>query len=79
MVSTRALPVKVATRISDLPGSCSRAQPLASSRSGSSVSSIVSGPGLATIYRFLAKKFPDKVDKKVHDAFERAKSLQGKI
>ncbi|KAE9077791.1 hypothetical protein PF010_g23376 [Phytophthora fragariae] len=44
-----------------------------------SVERIVSGPGLATIYRFLAKKFPDKVDKKVHDAFLAAKSLQGKI
>ncbi|KUF92011.1 Serine/threonine-protein phosphatase [Phytophthora nicotianae] len=36
-------------------------------------------PGLANIYRFLAKKFPDKVDKKVHEAFVRAKALQGKI
>lgn len=44
-----------------------------------SVERIVSGPGLATIYRFLAKKFPDKVNKKVHDAFLGAKSLQGKI
>jgi len=44
-----------------------------------SVERIISGPGLATIYKFLAKKFPDKVDKKVHDAFLAAKSLQGKI
>ena len=44
-----------------------------------SVERIVSGPGLATIYKFLAKKFPEKVDSKVHDAFLAAKSLQGKI
>uniref|UniRef100_M4B382 Glucokinase n=1 Tax=Hyaloperonospora arabidopsidis (strain Emoy2) TaxID=559515 RepID=M4B382_HYAAE len=44
-----------------------------------SVERIVSGPGLATIYKFLANKFPEKVDSKVHDAFLAAKSLQGKI
>ncbi|CAI5710724.1 unnamed protein product [Peronospora destructor] len=44
-----------------------------------SVERIVSGPGLATIYKFLSKKFPEKVDAKVHEAFMTAKSLQGKI
>lgn len=44
-----------------------------------SVERIVSGPGLATIYKFLTKKFPEKVDPKVNEAFLAAKSLQGKI
>ncbi|TDH71724.1 hypothetical protein CCR75_007234 [Bremia lactucae] len=44
-----------------------------------SVERIVSGPGLANIYRFLAKKYPEKVEKTVHQAFLSAKSLQGKI
>ncbi|RLN37644.1 hypothetical protein BBJ28_00007332 [Nothophytophthora sp. Chile5] len=44
-----------------------------------SVERIISGPGLATIYKFLAKKFPEKVNEKVHADFQSAKSLQGKI
>lgn len=40
---------------------------------------IISGPGLATIYEFLAKKFPEKVNRAVHDEFLVAKSLQGKV
>jgi glucokinase len=44
-----------------------------------SVERIVSGPGLASIYEFLAKKFPEKVNKKVQAEFESAKSLQGKV
>lgn len=44
-----------------------------------SIERIVSGPGLATIYKFLAKKYPEKIDPVVHEAFLQAKSLQGKI
>ncbi|KAI9913031.1 hypothetical protein PsorP6_006438 [Peronosclerospora sorghi] len=34
-----------------------------------SVERIVSGPNLATIYEFLARKFPENVDPKVHEEF----------
>lgn len=34
---------------------------------------------MATIYEFLAKKFPEKVNKAIHDEFLVAKSLQGKV
>lgn len=44
-----------------------------------SVERIVSGPGLASIYEFLARKYPEKVNKKVYAEFEAAKSLQGKV
>lgn len=44
-----------------------------------SVERIVSGPGLANIYRFLALKYPEKVDKTVHQAFVNAHSMQGKV
>ncbi|KAG2771220.1 hypothetical protein Pcac1_g17783 [Phytophthora cactorum] len=44
-----------------------------------SVERIVSGPGLATIYEFLAKKFPEKVDPKVHEEFLKANTQQGKV
>ncbi|ETI30669.1 glucokinase [Phytophthora nicotianae P10297] len=44
-----------------------------------SVERIVSGPGLATIYEFLAKKFPEKVDPKVHEQFLTANTQQGKV
>jgi glucokinase len=44
-----------------------------------SVERIVSGPGLASIYDFLSKKFPDKVNKKIQDEFESANTLQGKV
>ncbi|KAL4129339.1 hypothetical protein PRIC2_005348 [Phytophthora ramorum] len=44
-----------------------------------SVERIVSGPGLATIYEFLAKKFPEKVDAKVHEEFLKANTQQGRV
>lgn len=44
-----------------------------------SVERVVSGPGLATVYAYLAKKYPEKVNKKVHAEFQSAKSLQGKV
>ncbi|KAE8953672.1 hypothetical protein PR002_g32303, partial [Phytophthora rubi] len=44
-----------------------------------SIERIVSGPGLATIYEFLAKKFPEKVDPKVHEEFLKANTQQGKV
>lgn len=44
-----------------------------------SVERIVSGPGLASIYDFLSKKFPEKVNQAVQKEFESAKTLQGKV
>jgi glucokinase len=44
-----------------------------------SVERIVSGPGLASIYAFLATKFPQKVDSKIHEEFLKAESLQGAV
>ncbi|TMW55705.1 hypothetical protein Poli38472_010587 [Pythium oligandrum] len=44
-----------------------------------SVERVVSGPGLAMIFEFLCKKFPEKVNKEIHAEFEAAKSLQGKV
>jgi len=44
-----------------------------------SVERIVSGPGLASIYSFLARKFPDKVDASVHAEFEQANTLKAKV
>lgn len=44
-----------------------------------SVERIISGPGLATIYEFLTKKFPEKVNPAVLAEFQSAKSLQGKV
>ncbi|RLN37643.1 hypothetical protein BBJ28_00007331 [Nothophytophthora sp. Chile5] len=44
-----------------------------------SVERIISGPGLATIYSFLAKKYPEKVDPKVHEEFLNANTQQGKV
>lgn len=44
-----------------------------------SIERVVSGPGLANIYEFLAKEFPERVDKKVHEEFEKAKDMQGKV
>ncbi|KAI9909678.1 hypothetical protein PsorP6_015105 [Peronosclerospora sorghi] len=44
-----------------------------------SVDRIVSGPGLATIYEFLATKFPEKVDPKLHEKFLNANTQQGKV
>eukprot|EP00339_Tiarina_fusa_P014194 CAMPEP_0117011258 /NCGR_PEP_ID=MMETSP0472-20121206/9720_1 /TAXON_ID=693140 ORGANISM="Tiarina fusus, Strain LIS" /NCGR_SAMPLE_ID=MMETSP0472 /ASSEMBLY_ACC=CAM_ASM_000603 /LENGTH=407 /DNA_ID=CAMNT_0004714011 /DNA_START=104 /DNA_END=1327 /DNA_ORIENTATION=- len=43
-----------------------------------SVERVVSGRGLANCYEFLAKEFPDRVDKAVHEAFEKAGDMQGK-
>eukprot|EP00429_Kryptoperidinium_foliaceum_P006230 CAMPEP_0176021684 /NCGR_PEP_ID=MMETSP0120_2-20121206/10536_1 /TAXON_ID=160619 /ORGANISM="Kryptoperidinium foliaceum, Strain CCMP 1326" /LENGTH=368 /DNA_ID=CAMNT_0017354805 /DNA_START=30 /DNA_END=1134 /DNA_ORIENTATION=+ len=44
-----------------------------------SVERVVSGRGLANCYEFLAKEFPDRVDKKMHAEFETAGDLQGKV
>ncbi|KAI9922444.1 hypothetical protein PsorP6_002351 [Peronosclerospora sorghi] len=44
-----------------------------------SVERIVSGPGLATNYEFLDRKFPEKVDPKVHEEFLKADTQQGKV
>nr|CCA23515.1 unnamed protein product [Albugo laibachii Nc14] len=44
-----------------------------------SVERIVSGPGLASVYEFLTKKFPDKVNSVVHQEFEKEVALQGKV
>lgn len=44
-----------------------------------SVERCVSGKGLANIYEFLAQKFPDRVDKKVHDEFLAAGDMQGRV
>ncbi|KAI9920580.1 hypothetical protein PsorP6_001440 [Peronosclerospora sorghi] len=43
------------------------------------VERIVSGTGLATIYEFLARKFPEKVDPKVHEEFLKAYTQQGNV
>jgi glucokinase len=43
-----------------------------------SVERVVSGRGLANCYEFLAKEFPDRVDKAVHEAFEKADDMQAK-
>jgi glucokinase len=44
-----------------------------------SVERVVSGRGLANVYEFLAKEFPERVRKDVHEAFLSAGDLQGKI
>jgi glucokinase len=44
-----------------------------------SVERVVSGPGLANVYEFLAQEFPDQVDKKIHEEFEKAGDMQGKV
>lgn len=44
-----------------------------------SVERIVSGPGLAHVFDFLCKKFPQKVNPKVKAEFDNAKTLQGKV
>jgi glucokinase len=44
-----------------------------------SIERVVSGRGLANCYEFLAKEFPDRVDKKVHAEFEKGGDLQGKV
>lgn len=40
---------------------------------------IVSGPGLASVYEFLTKKFPEKVSPVVQQEFEKEIALQGKV
>ncbi|KAI9920047.1 hypothetical protein PsorP6_015539 [Peronosclerospora sorghi] len=44
-----------------------------------SVERIVSGPGLASIYEFLARKAPEKVDPKVHEEFLKTNTQQGNV
>jgi len=44
-----------------------------------SVERVVSGRGLANVYEFLAKKFPDRVDKELHQEFLDAGDMQGKV
>ena len=40
---------------------------------------VISGPGLASIYEWLALKFPEKIDPKVNALFEAAGSLKGGV
>jgi len=40
---------------------------------------IVSGPGLASVYEFLAQKFPERVDPAVQQALAEAEDLQAKV
>lgn len=44
-----------------------------------SVERVVSGPGLANVYEFLAHKYPNKIDKQVHQEFEKETDLKGKV
>lgn len=44
-----------------------------------SVERVVSGKGLANCYEYLAGVFPDRVNKSVHDEFEKAKDMQGRV
>ena len=44
-----------------------------------SVERVVSGKGLANVYDFLAKKFPDKVSEALHRKFEIAADMQGRV
>jgi glucokinase len=44
-----------------------------------SVERIVSGRGLANVYEFLAKEFPDRIDPKVHAEFEGEDDMQGRV
>lgn len=44
-----------------------------------SVERVISGPGLASIYEFLAARFPKKVLKPVHAEFEAAGDMQGRV
>mmetsp|Transcript_15600 Transcript_15600/g.24263 ORF Transcript_15600/g.24263 Transcript_15600/m.24263 type:complete len:369 (+) Transcript_15600:123-1229(+) len=44
-----------------------------------SVERVVSGMGLANVYEFLSKEFPDKVDKEIHAEFEAAGDMQAKV
>lgn len=40
---------------------------------------VVSGRGLANVYEFLAHKFPDKIDRAVHEEFLAAGDQQGRV
>jgi len=40
---------------------------------------VVSGRGLANVYEFLAQKFPERVDKALHDEFLKAGDQQGRV
>eukprot|EP00579_Thalassiosira_antarctica_P007981 CAMPEP_0201882736 /NCGR_PEP_ID=MMETSP0902-20130614/14377_1 /ASSEMBLY_ACC=CAM_ASM_000551 /TAXON_ID=420261 /ORGANISM="Thalassiosira antarctica, Strain CCMP982" /LENGTH=376 /DNA_ID=CAMNT_0048411325 /DNA_START=57 /DNA_END=1187 /DNA_ORIENTATION=- len=44
-----------------------------------SVERVVSGRGLANVYEFLAKKFPERVDKAIHEEFLNAGDQQGRV
>jgi len=44
-----------------------------------SIERVFSGKGLANIYEFLAKTFPERITKAVHDEFLKAKDMQGKV
>ena len=44
-----------------------------------SVERIVSGRGLANVYEFLAQKFPERVDKAIHEEFLAAGDMQGRV
>lgn len=44
-----------------------------------SVERVVSGKGLANVYEFLAQKFPDRVDPKMHADFLQAGDEQGRV
>lgn len=44
-----------------------------------SVERVVSGPGLANVYEFLAQKFPERVDQRVHEEFLNAGVQQGRV
>jgi glucokinase len=49
------------------------------SRHRVSVERVVSGPGLANVYEFLANEYPEQVDPKVHEAFLNAEDQKGKV
>eukprot|EP00559_Dactyliosolen_fragilissimus_P007144 CAMPEP_0184860254 /NCGR_PEP_ID=MMETSP0580-20130426/5180_1 /TAXON_ID=1118495 /ORGANISM="Dactyliosolen fragilissimus" /LENGTH=446 /DNA_ID=CAMNT_0027357293 /DNA_START=30 /DNA_END=1370 /DNA_ORIENTATION=- len=44
-----------------------------------SVERVVSGRGLANVYEFLAKRFPDQVDPLIHNEFLNAGDMQGRV
>ncbi|CAJ1957763.1 unnamed protein product [Cylindrotheca closterium] len=44
-----------------------------------SVERIVSGPGLANVYEFLAFKYPGRIDPKVHAEFEKETDMKAKV
>lgn len=49
------------------------------SKSRISVERVVSGKGLANVYEFLAHKFPERIDKAVHEEFLAAGDQQGRV